>query len=212
MSLLRMQIAKFYFSAQLTVLVLGMSSVCRADEFTSLSAHQHGHGILSLAVDRDQLFIEFTAPAINLLGVEHRPTEPAAIAQLQAKAAHLKTLQWLTLAASANCQVQSVDVFSTILDAEHSDKISRDAQQITDALWQNGQTAGKSAEEHKHAAEHSDVLVSASFRCTNAAELSEATFSLWGNSLALNEISAQWILPSGQGAATLTQSNPTIKF
>jgi hypothetical protein len=210
--------------AIITVLVSGVYGVANADEFTSLSAHQHGHGLLSIALDKDQLFVELTAPAINLLGAEHRPTDPAASKQFQQKADYLKSLVWVKLPSEANCQVDSVDLMSPLLGTADADQISRDAKEITAALWQTNEKSSTEPEsakahnhdhpedEHKHAASHSDVVVSASFRCAEPSKLSTVTIHLWESSVELNELSAQWILPSGQGAAVLTQSSPTIKL
>lgn len=216
--------------AILTTLLFAIPTGSYAEDFTSLSAHQHGHGFLSLALDNNQLFIELTAPAINLLGVEHRPTDAAASKLLQQKANYLKSLQWLRLSQNANCQVASVELLSPLLATEGADTISGDGQQITDPLWQTGEkTASEKhsaadhdhqhetnhqpeATAHDHASSHSDLIVSASFRCTEPSKLSEVTVDLWERSAQLNELSAQWILPKGQGAAELTKSSPTVNF
>lgn len=210
--------------AILTMLMGSLTTVVIADEFTSLSAHQHGHGQLNLALDNGQLFVELSAPALNLLGTEHRPTAAEAQKQLQQKADYLKSLAWVTLPSEASCQVDTVELMSPLVESADVDQISRDAKKITAALWQTSDKSSTEPEpvkahdhdqpedEHKHAASHSDVVVSASFRCTEPTKLSNVTIKLWESSVELNEISAQWILPSGQGAAVLTQSSPTIQL
>jgi len=203
------------------VLIGGISTHVSGEEFTSLVAHQHGHAVFSLALDGEQLFIELTAPAINVFGMEQTPTEPTVMAQLLQKSASLKTMQWLTLTAAAECKVQSVDVFSAMLPAEKADSIKRDAQQIASAFLQNDQATAENAKAkaepqpkqhltHEH--EHHDVLVSASYHCASSTKLTEVTFNLWAQGMALDEISAQWILPHGQGAFTVTPTHPTIKL
>lgn len=198
-----------------------------SEEFTSLAAHQHGHAIFSLAMEGEQVFIEFTAPAINIFGMEQQPTSADLISQVDQKAVQLKNLQWLTFTDAAKCKLQSVDLFSDVLAPKVKDSVQKDAESIASALFQIEPQAASghshdSAHEHDHKHDHehgkdkehqhNDVTISAIFQCTAVTKLSEVHVNIWPQSYDLEQISAQWIISKGQGAATLTKTKPTIRF
>jgi hypothetical protein len=215
-----------------SLLVL-LPATVRSEEFSSFSAHQHGHAIIGIALDGEQLFIELTAPAMDIFGIERKPTEVSQIAEMQAKAAMLKTMQWLSLPTAAGCSNQSAEVMSTILPKASGDEISQSAAEIAATLFQSAAPSAKPdgskkhdhdaehdhdvAHEHEHSADdaaesHNDVLVSAIYRCTTPEKLSELSFKFWQLNIELQAVNAQWILPSGQGAATANKVKPTITF
>lgn len=213
-----------------SLLVL-LPAAVRSEEFSSFSAHQHGHAIIGIALDGEQLFIELTAPAMDIFGIERKPTEASQIAEMQAKAAMLKTMQWLSLPTAAGCSNQSAEVMSTILPKASDDEISQSAAEIAATLFQSATPSAKAdgskkhdhdAEhehdvEHEHSADdaaesHNDVVVSASYRCTTPDKLTELSFKFWQLNIELQAVNAQWILPSGQGAATVNKVRPTITF
>lgn len=209
-----------------SLLVL-LPATVRSEEFSSFSAHQHGHAIIGIALDGEQLFIELTAPAMDIFGIERKPTEASQIAEMQAKAAMLKTMQWLSLPTAAGCSNQSAEVMSTILPKANGDEISQSAAEIAATLFQSTAPSAKPdgskkhdhdvEHEHEHSADdaaesHNDVLVSAIYRCTTPDKLTELSFKFWQLNIELQAINAQWILPSGQGAATANKVKPTITF
>jgi hypothetical protein len=199
------------------------------EEFTSLAAHQHGHAIFSLAMEGEQVFIEFTAPAINIFGMEQQPKAAELISQVEQKSVQLKAMQWLTLSDAAKCKLQSVDLFSDVLAPKAKDSVQKDAESIARALFQIEPQAVSghshdSAHDHDHEHDHehdkdkdkmhqhNDVTISAIFQCTAVTKLSEVHVNIWPQSYDLEQISAQWIISKGQGAATLTKTKPTIRF
>ena len=205
--------------------LVSLPNLAYGEEFTSLAAHQHGHAIFSLAMEGEQVFIEFTAPAINIFGMEQQPKAAELISQVEQKSVQLKAMQWLTLSDAAKCKLQSVDLFSDLLAPKAKDSVQKDAESIAGALFQIEPQAASghshnSAHDHEHGHDkdkdkdhqHNDVTISAIFQCAAVTKLSEVHVNIWPQSYELEQISAQWIISKGQGAATLTKTKPTIRF
>ena len=56
------------------LIVLGGNQIrLRAEEYRHHEAHEHGVAILNLALEGNDLYIEFTSPAANIVGFEHHP-------------------------------------------------------------------------------------------------------------------------------------------
>ena len=91
------------------------------------AAHVHGEARLLVAVEEKTVEMEFTSPAMNLLGFEHRPESEQQQKQLQDVIEKLKQADLLfSLPAAANCRLSAVEVESPYgqqsgHDAEHTD-------------------------------------------------------------------------------------------
>lgn len=183
--------------------MLWLPAQASALDFTSLAAHQHGHATLNVAADGQDLFIEFNAPAIDVFGIEQRVADPSAQQQLQQqlmqKAQWLKQLHWLSLPTSANCQATEVEVNSSVLPTQ--------APSLTaNAHHHHAEQADT------HVEDHADVVINVSLRCQQMPALTQLTLNFWAHDLHFDQIATQWILPSGQGADTLSKAKPTLKF
>jgi hypothetical protein len=164
--------------------------------------HEHGAARLQLAALEDQLDIELTTPAYNLIGFEHAPTDDAerraantALALLAAPA------QLFRLTPAAGCELQRQQVDAGALaeaEAEHHD----------------ASTAHHHKHEHEHehhhdhaeadgAHRHTDLHASYSFRCANLRALAHIDIALFERFPRLERIDAQWLTASGQQARTL---------
>lgn len=73
--------------------------------------HQHGQGVLNIAIDGPLLLLELDVPAADLLGFEHAPRsaeEAAALAQAEAALRDPRSL--FVLPREAGCRVQDMAV------------------------------------------------------------------------------------------------------
>ena len=65
-----------------TLAILAMASACllgqaqAKEESRQLGPHEHGHGTLNIAIERNTLDLEFEAPGIDIVGFEHEATTP----------------------------------------------------------------------------------------------------------------------------------------
>lgn len=71
------------------------------------SVHQHGHAQIDLLLEANQLHLDFTSPAANLLGFEHAPRTEAQQLQLAQLHRQLTQAQLLALPDNAQCKLHS---------------------------------------------------------------------------------------------------------
>ena len=74
--------------AALSLFVAGAAFAASEGGYREHGAHEHGHGTLDVAVEGEELVIEFRIPAVNAVGFEHAPgtdAERAAVRQALAQ-------------------------------------------------------------------------------------------------------------------------------
>jgi len=87
----------------LITLLFGTTGLMAA---TGLDSHEHGHATLNLAIEDDQLSLEFESPAMNLTGFEHQPENDEQQAAIDTGISLLKQFNTLfVLSDSANCNL-----------------------------------------------------------------------------------------------------------
>ena len=85
-----------------------------------LSAHQHGHGSLNVAVEGGLLQIELEAPGQDIVGFESKPSSPKQKKAVAEGLAKLKDAGKLfSLSADAKCALKSADA-ELELEGKHS--------------------------------------------------------------------------------------------
>ena len=184
-------------SKALSLFLLGttltLSHHLPAEEQHSHDAHEHGHGQLNLALDGQQLLIEFQAPAADLVGFEKTATtaqEQQHYAEALARLRQGATL--FSLPAEAACTLKAQQV-----GAHHDD----DEVTATSA-------SPKPHEEH----EHSDIHAEYRFECQAPQQLTSVTVTLFGAYPSLEKLSVQAIVPGTPSSAELTPANPTLRW
>jgi len=150
----------------------------------ALGAHVHGESHLDLAQTDTGLELQWSSPAVDLLGFEHAPHSQA---EKDAVAALQKTLEQpqalVKLPAAAGCQLAKASAESPLF--------AKDTK----------------------ASGHLDVDASMSFTCSKPAELNGLDLSGWfarfPNS---HSVEVQAIVASGQQGAELTAQQPRLKW
>ena len=72
----RFYLQKFLLAALLTIIIVGLGSTfsgTHAAETRHHEAHEHGVAHLNIAIEGNNVYIEFTSPAANIVGFEHHP-------------------------------------------------------------------------------------------------------------------------------------------
>lgn len=118
-----------YFTTGLSLLLLfnPLSAANHGHEHEQHAAHVHGEASLLVAVEENTVEIEFSSPAMNLLGFEHRPKNEEQQKQLLNVMEKLKQADLLfSLPAAANCRLTAIEVESPYEqqsghDNEHTD-------------------------------------------------------------------------------------------
>ncbi len=183
--------------------------LARAEESSSsLDAHVHGLSELVIAMEGGRLEIEFTSPAINLVGFEHKASSTKDKQAVDRAVLKLRQHKKLFLMSGGGCAhiETSIDIAGLIEAEDHDHAPHKDA---TEHEHDGHKT---NHEEHGETNSHSDVVASYQYRCENIAELSELSVGLFETFPGIDKMIAQWVAPTQQGAATLTVNSSIIKF
>jgi hypothetical protein len=182
-----------------TILSLVVSSGVWAESSTHREhgAHVHGHAALNLAVSDNILQLEFSSPAMNLIGFEH-----SAESTQDKKRVHdtVKFLQqakgWISPEPSAGCQLEQADV--------KSDQLNHD----TNHDHGHGHDHHSSSE-----VQHTDFDVLVTFECSHSERLSSTDLSgLFRRFPGLVKLDVQWITDQSQSAIELNQQQTVIRL
>lgn len=187
--------------ALLSAFSLGLASPVSASE-----AHVHGLAQLQLAVEGNQVDLIFSSPAANVVGFEHRPTDPAQEKAVQDAAAFLEQNP-LIAPGSGSC---------TLLEASANSELLK-AGKDPDGDHHRHEEPHEHAEEHhaehdEHEREaHTDFTVSQHLRCEGGLG-NGATTPLLERFPAIQNLQVQWVLESSQGSTSLTREDNRINF
>jgi hypothetical protein len=153
-------------------------------------AHEHGVARLNIAIEGENLFIEFTSPAINIVGFEHHPTtekERAAVKQALQNLSKGEAL--FVLSPDAGGKLAK---FSAKTDIDESDSGS-----------------APDSEEDEH---HSDFRVEYHFLCKNPEKLQQIQVMLFQSFAGIETIESQLVTPKRQTAVELTRKSNKISM
>jgi hypothetical protein len=176
-------------------------------EHRQLGTHEHGVGQLNVALEKEELYIEFISPAMNLVGFEYAPNNPK---EEQAVQHASKTLQdgssVFTLPSEAQCQLAKAEVETDIGGEDHHENEHRGEKEKHQGEKHAHQDEGEHEEEV-----HSEFHVSYAFRCANPEALTHIDVNLFTLFPGTEELEAQLITETGQTSANLTASSARIK-
>lgn len=145
------------------VLVAWAAQPGQAQEHRQLGAHQHGHGMLNMAIEGRTLQAELEVPGADIVGFEHPATsdaDKAKVAAARKKLADPSSL--LAFPAQANCKLTSAKV---VLEGEE------DSAHHGEEHGDHGKHA-----EHEGEAIHSEFHVAYAFDCASVTALTQITF------------------------------------
>lgn len=204
-----MKKTRLFSTMALIIVSTAVVHLARAEESSSsLDAHVHGLSELAIAMEGGGLEIEFTSPAINLVGFEHKASsakDRQAVDRAVSKLRQHKTLFLMSGGGCAHIET-SIDIAGLIEAEDHGHAPHKGATKHE----HDGHKTNH--EEHRETNSHSDVVASYQYRCENIAELSELSVGLFETFPGIDKMIAQWVAPTQQGAATLAVNSPIIKF
>jgi hypothetical protein len=193
------------------------------DEHRQHSAHVHGIAALNLALEGQEVHIEFDSPAANIVGFEHAPSSEADHAALDKAVATLKDGdQLFKFNDDAGCRVETAKVASELLDEEHEGHAeektgdhAHEKKEGHDHEEHVGEHAKKDEGQHEHEGEgetHSDIEATYHFECNAPGKLTQLTVELFAAFPGMEELKVQYVIESKQGAAELTATDHVVKF
>lgn len=164
-------------------------------------AHEHGVGQLNIAVEKNQLHIELTSPAMNIVGFEHQPRDEKQHTAVEQAVAKLKAAEQLFITStSASCTLKEAEV-ETSLMKEHDEHEHHDHD--------HGHK-----HEHEHAEEeaHADFVAHYAFECAKPDQLSDISVKLFEAFPATEELEVQLLNGAKQSAMELNATKARIAF
>ncbi|OOZ45656.1 hypothetical protein BOW39_10255 [Solemya velum gill symbiont] len=149
-------------------------------------AHVHGEAKLFLVAEGNALEIEFTSPAMNIVGFEHQPENHTQSQAVESAIEALKqTGQLFSLPSDAKCETLSVNVESPF----------------------------SGHEEHAHGEEtHSDFAAHYHFQCANMSQLKRIEINIFKQFPATDVIEVQSISRQGQQKRDLTPEHNSVEL
>ncbi len=175
-----------------------------AAERRELGAHQHGHGVLNIAIDANKVALELEAPGTDIAGFEHEAkSEKDKAAIKQAIATLQAPLALFKLPEAANCTVAEAKVELETAEHGHAgdDGHSHDHEHDHD---HGDKKAG--AAQATHSAFHAEYLL----ECASPAEFKSLTLDYFAAFKAAEVLTIEVIAPKGQSKFEATRGNPVV--
>ncbi|GJL72645.1 MAG: hypothetical protein NMNS01_18440 [Nitrosomonas sp.] len=149
------------------------------------------------------LEIQLTSPAMNLVGFEHKASDPKDIAAIENATSLLREHDSQFLLSGGRCVhvKTSIDTSGLIEGDVH------DHTHQTKSIEHNHEH-----EDHSQKDSHSEIVANYQYRCENTASLPSMTVALFESFPDIHKIHVMWVKQTQQGAATLTPKNRIIKF
>ncbi len=186
------------------------------------SAHVHGFASINLAIDGDELQIEFVSPAESIVGFEYEPSTAAERKAVADATALLRDPGKLfSLPASAGCKLHEVEA-EQHTEGEHDaqDEHGHDEHAKHDE-HEDGHDEHAKHDEHEdqhedHAHDkangiHSEFHAHYHFDCDNPAisEIGLRLFETWPR---IEKVRMQALTPSGQTGGNIEATDPVIRL
>jgi hypothetical protein len=178
-----------------TLLSSGMfifvSAAHAEEERRELGPHVHGHGTLAIAVEGNNIQMEFTAPGMDIVGFEHEAETARQKRAVEAALADLKEpLNLFELPESAGCAVTSADV--KIVAEEHEDD---------NAPAEADKTAGT----EEHDGHHTEFRATYAFVCADAGQVRSINFRFFDRFRDSWELDVTFIDADGETAFAVSR-------
>jgi len=188
--------------------LVSLAIACSTPAIAQQSAHVHGFASINLAIDEEELQIEFVSPAESIVGFEYAPsnaTERKAVAD--AIALLRDPAKLFGLPASAGCDLHEVEA-ERHAEGEHEEHGEHDE----DEHAKHDEHEDEHAHEDSNAGEsHSEFHARYHFDCKNAAieTIDLRLFETWPR---IEEVRVQALTPRGQFGGNIVTSDPVIRL
>jgi len=170
-------------------------------------AHEHGHARLQMAVEENRIDLMLNSPAHNLAGFEHKARTEEEKHQLADIKRWLETTPLINTAA-ADCRVTAaaVELGGEEEYGEHGHHDHGHEDGHHDDEHHEDEHHGHD-EHHHDEATHREYDVSQQLECDRIGASQEFSSALMERFEGMEELTVEWVSPSGQGSARLSPSN-----
>ena len=195
--------------------LVSLAIACSTPAIAQQSAHVHGFASINLAIDDEELQIEFVSPAESIVGFEY---EPSTAAERKAVADAIALLRnpakLFALPASAGCELHEVEA-ERHAEGEH-DEHEHDEHAKHDEHEGEHDEHAKHDDEHAHeeseeGESHSEFHAHYHFDCAKPviAEIGLPLFETWPR---IEEVRVQALTPTGQTGGNIEAKDPVIRL
>lgn len=153
--------------------------------------HVHGQAQLLVAIEAQNVEIEFESPLENLVGFERAPRnekERAALADMEKRLLAPQSL--VRLPENTQCAIDGAELVSPF----------------------PASASGAAASQANTKDAHSDVQVSLKFKCAKASDLRTLEISAFHSFSRIHKVTVQVVSPQGQRASTHTSRQRQVKW
>jgi hypothetical protein len=159
--------------------------------------HVHGQGQLSIAMEAEQIQLQLSMPAGDVVGFEHAPTNETERSQILKTKTQLKDTAQLFVFDGTQCQISQVSIDMAGVDSAA-----------------NGLVKDGHSHEHEHdkKSQHTNIFAHYVFDCSNVNALSGLAVNVFDAFPAITNINAQWISGRGQGASDVSAQARQVRF
>ncbi|WP_343314751.1 DUF2796 domain-containing protein [Brucella sp. BE17] len=156
------------------------------EERRELGPHVHGHGSLMVAIEGNNIQMEFVAPGMDIVGFEHEADTNRQKRAVEAALADLKEpLNLFELPESAGCAVTSTDVKLVAEEHEHDHGAAQT------------ESPGEIDDEENH---HSEFRATYALTCEAAEQIKSINFRFFDRFRDASELSVTFIDADGEAA------------
>lgn len=198
-------------------LTLAAGSVA-AQETRQLSAHEHGVGLLNVAVEGEQVSLELEVPGMDIVGFEHGPSSTEDQASVDAAISRLsEPLDLFMPSDAAGCTVTQAEA-GLVEEDEHEHEVASAGESHAEgeaaAEGENHDHAGEEA--HADEAEHEEDEAHSEFRaeyvltCSNPEALDGLDFAYFTAFPNAQALMVQMISDTGTQGFEVTRDQPRL--
>lgn len=165
-----------------------------AEEKRELTAHQHGHGSLNIAIEGKNIAMELIAPGSDIVGFEHEARTAEDKKRVETATQSLKAPSKLfVFSKQAGCILTSIDIEGF---GEDDDK----------------EKHGTEHDKHDHAEKeaHNEYHVSYELSCQAPSELTSIEFTYFDVFKRAEELDVSIVGEKGQSKFEVSREKPTI--
>ena len=178
------------------------------------SAHVHGFATINLAIDDEELEIEFVSPAETIVGFEYDPSNAAERKAVADAIALLRDpAKLFALPTSAGCELHGVEA-ERHAEGDHDEHGEHDEHGKDEHAKRDDHDEHGDEHAHEDSGEgetHSEFHAHYHFECKNTAieTIDLPLFETWPR---IEEVRVQALTPRGQTGGNIEASNPVIRL
>lgn len=157
--------------------------------------HVHGEAELTIAMEADNVQIQFMAPASDIVGFEHSATSSEQQQALNDARGALSEFTNIFVLTGGECVMSTVNI-----DMSGLEETKHDAHE-------HHKTP---THEHQHA--HPNIIATYDFKCQQLKRLSSLNINVFGVYPAISRVNGMWVGEHLQGSKELSAKDTQIRF